>query len=42
MRRHLRSWLPLIYTRTSLRWPDLEDMPKGELLDLLDFLRPAG
>jgi hypothetical protein len=39
MRRWLRPWLPLIYTRTSLRWSDLEDMPKGELLDLLEFLR---
>jgi hypothetical protein len=23
----------------GLRWADLEDMPKGELLDLLEFLR---
>jgi len=38
MRRWLRPWLPLIYTRTGLRWADLEDMPKGELLDLLEFL----
>ncbi len=39
MRRRLRAWLPLIYERTSLRWPDLEAMPMGELDALLEHLR---
>ena len=39
MRRRLRPWLPLIYTKTSLRWEDIESMPRGELDALLDLLR---
>ena len=39
MRRQLRSWLPLIYTKTALRWEDIETMPHGELDALLDLLR---
>lgn len=38
MRRRLRPWLPLIYTRTGLRWDDIETMPAGELDGLLDWL----
>lgn len=30
MRRQLEHVLPLIYTRTALRWPDIEAMPRGE------------
>jgi hypothetical protein len=31
--------LPLIYTRTALRWDDIETMPHGELDALLEYLR---
>ncbi len=31
--------LPVIYTKTSLRWDDIKTMPRGELDALLHHLR---